>query len=130
MIDPVYVVQSFYEALGRGDATAALAVLDDAVQWTEAEGFPYSSGTWNGPQAVFEKLLTPLGRDWDGFSANPESFVSNGSIVVVFGTYTGRFKVTGKNLMAPFAHRWEVTDGKATNFRQYTDTALVRAAIT
>ncbi len=36
---PLDVVQSFYEALGRGDATAALAVLDDAVQWTEAEGF-------------------------------------------------------------------------------------------
>lgn len=126
---PLDAVQSFYEALGRGDAPAALAVLDDAVQWTEAEGFPYFSGTWIGPQAVFDKLLVPLGHDWDGFSAKPESFVSDGTAVVVFGTYTGQFKATGKELSAPFAHRWEVTNGKATSFRQYTDTALVQAAI-
>ena len=127
---PLDVVQSFYEALGRGDAPAALAVLDNAVQWTEAKGFPYSSGTWIGPQAVLDKLLVPLGRDWDDFSATPESFVSDGATVVVFGTYTGRFKSTGKNLVAPFAHRWEVSNEKATSFRQYTDTALVQAAIT
>ena len=105
-------------------------MLDDAVQWTEAEGFPYFSGTWTGPQAVFDKLLVPLGRDWEGFSAKPESFVSNGAAVVVFGTYIGRFESTGKDLVAPFVHRWEVTSGKATSFRQYTDTVLVHASIT
>ncbi len=126
---PIDVVQSFYDALGRGDAPAALGVLDDAVQWTEAEGFPYHSGTWTGPQAVLENLLVPLGRDWNGFSAKPDSFVVDDSIVVVFGTYTGSFKATGKELVAPFAHRREIAKGKATNFRQYTDTALVQAVI-
>ncbi len=129
MMKPVDIVQPFYEALGRGDAPAALAVLDSAVQWTEAEGFPYYSGTWTGPQEVFEKLLIPLGRDWDGFSATPESFIADGAIVVVFGTYTGKSRATSKELVAPFAHRWEVTSGKATSFRQYTDTALVQASI-
>jgi ketosteroid isomerase-like protein len=71
----------------------------------------------------------PLGRDWNGFSAKPDSFVVDDSNVVVFGTYTGSFKATGKQLVAPFAHRWEVANGKATNFRQYTDTALVQAVI-
>jgi ketosteroid isomerase-like protein len=126
---PIEVVQCFYDALGRGDAPAALGLLDDAVQWTEAVGFPYHSGTWTGPQAVLENLLMPLGRDWNGFSAKPEAFVVDDSIVVVFGTYTGLFKVTEKDLVAPFAHRWEVANGKATNFRQYTDTALVQAVI-
>jgi ketosteroid isomerase-like protein len=126
---PIEVVQSFYDALGRGDAPAALGLLDDAVHWTEAKGFPYHSGTWTGPQAVLENLLMPLGRDWIGFSAKPDSFVVEGSTVVVFGTYIGLFKVTGKDLVAPFAHRWEVANGKAINFRQYTDTALVQAVI-
>jgi len=126
---PIDAVKSFYDALGRGDASAALSMLDDAIQWTEAESFPYHSGTWTGPQAVLENLLAPLGNDWNGFSAKPDSFVVDGSVVVVFGTYTGMFKATGKNLLAPFAHRWEVTNGKATNFRQYTDTALVQAVI-
>ncbi len=129
MMKPVDIVQSFYEALGRGDAPAALAVLDSAVQWEEAECFLYYSGTWTSPQEVFEKLLIPLGRDWDGFSATPESFTADGAIVVVFGTYTGKSRATSKELVAPFAHRWEVTSGKATSFRQYTDTALVQASV-
>jgi uncharacterized protein len=126
---PIHVVQSFYDALGCGDAPAALGLLDDAIQWTEAEGFPYHSGTWTGPQAVLENLLVPLGRDWNGFSAKPDSFAVDDSIVVVFGTYTGLFKATGKELFAPFAHRWEIANGKAINFRQYTDTALVQAVV-
>ena len=126
---PLDVVQSFYDALGRGDVPAALSQLDSTVQWTEAEGFPYYSGTWTGPQAVLENLLTPLGRDWADFSAKPEAFTIEGSVVVAFGNYNGLFRRTGKALVAPFAHRWEVTDGKATSFRQYTDTALVHAAI-
>src|ERR1700754_1364979 len=95
---PIDVVRSFYDALGRGDAPAALSSLDDAIQWTEAEGFPYHSGTWTGPQAVLDNLLIPLGRDWNGFEAKPDSFVVDNSIVVVFGTYSGLFKVTGKEL--------------------------------
>ena len=39
------VVQGFYDALAQGD-----------VRWTEAEHFPYYSGTWIGPQAVLDKL--------------------------------------------------------------------------
>jgi hypothetical protein len=124
---PLEVVQTFYDALGRGDVPAALGQLDNSVQWTEAEGFPYYSGTWSGPQAVLEKLLAPLGREWSNFSATPEAFTVEGGAVVAFGTYTGTFRPTGKALAAPFAHRWEVTGEKATSFRQYTDTALVRA---
>jgi uncharacterized protein len=47
---PLEVVQTFYEALGRGDVSAALGQLDDSMQWTEAEGFPYYAGTWTGPR--------------------------------------------------------------------------------
>ena len=120
------IVKSFYDALGRGDASAALGLLDDSMQWTEAEGFPYSSGTWVGPQAVLKNLLAPLGRDWLNFSATPDAYTVEGSVVVAFGTYTGTFKRTGAAVRAAFAHRWEVVGGKATNFQQYTDTALFR----
>jgi limonene-1,2-epoxide hydrolase len=51
MTMPVEVVRHFYDALGRGDVPAVLALLDAQVEWTEAEGFPYYGGTWQGPQA-------------------------------------------------------------------------------
>jgi uncharacterized protein len=43
--DTVAVVQEFYSALDAGDVTRAVAVLSPDLEWTEAEGFPYYSGT-------------------------------------------------------------------------------------
>ena len=128
-VKPLDVVKSFYETIGRGDAPAALGLLDNSVQWTEAEGSPYFSGTWIGPDAVRKNLFERLGDDWNKFTVAADSFVADGSIVAAFGHYTGVFKATGKTLNAPFVHRWEVIDGKITNFRQYTDTGLLRAVL-
>src|ERR1700722_3907306 len=129
IMKPLEVVKSFYEALGRGDALAALALLNDAVEWTEAATAPYYSGTWIGPEAVRTNLFEPLGREWAAFAVIPESFAVEDSIVAAFGNYTGIYRATGKSLTAPYAHRWEVIAGKITNFRQYTDTAAMIAAL-
>jgi ketosteroid isomerase-like protein len=129
IMKPLEVVKSFYEALGRGDALAALALLDDAVKWTEAAAAPYYSGTWIGPEAVRTNLFEPLGREWAAFAVIPDSFAVEDSIVAAFGTYTGIYRATGKSLTAPFAHRWEVIAWKITDFRQYTDTAAMIAVL-
>ena len=69
MNTPTDTVRGFYDALGRGDVPGVLALLRDDLEWTEAERFPYYSGTWHSPQEVLNKLFVPLMRDWDGFSA-------------------------------------------------------------
>lgn len=127
-MSPVDTVKSFYDSLGRGDVGAVIALLSNPLEWTEAEGFPYFAGTWTSPQAVVDGLLVPLGRDWDGFSARADSFVSEGDRVVAFGSYGGVNRATGRTLAAPFAHSWRVRNGQITRFVQYTDTALVQAA--
>lgn len=78
---------------------------------------------------MLENLLGPLGRDWTDFSTKPEAFTIKGSVVVAFGNYADLFRRTGKAPGAQFSHRGEITDGKATNFRQYTYKALVQATI-
>jgi ketosteroid isomerase-like protein len=62
-------VRAFYDAVASGDVTRILSILHPNLAWTEAEGFPYFSGTWHHPQEEVEKLLIPLGRDWEGFAA-------------------------------------------------------------
>ena len=52
MTNSTDTVRSFYDALGRGDVATVVALLDPQVQWTEAESFPYYSGTWEGREAV------------------------------------------------------------------------------
>lgn len=115
-MSPTEIVQSFYDALKRGDVPAVLALLSDDLAWTEAEGFPYFSGTWRTREEVFEKLLIPLSRDWQNFSADAESFVSEADKVVAFGNYRGVNRTTGRRLIAPFAHFWRVSDGRITRF--------------
>ncbi|MEI9978540.1 MAG: nuclear transport factor 2 family protein [Edaphobacter sp.] len=122
----IEVVKSFYTTLSSDNGMAALDLVAPLVSWTEM--FPGYAGVYTGPEAVRQNLFEPLGQDWEGFVITPESFVVEESKVVAFGTYSGTYKKTGKSIVAPFVHRWEVIDGKITNMRQYTDTTLVEAA--
>ena len=129
MSAPAVIVRRFYDALCRGDVAAVLSLLDAEVEWTEAERFPYYGGTWHGPQAVLENLLKPLARDWDDFSAKAHEFIAEGSRIVSLGTYSGKFKRTGRTFSAPFAHVWTVQGEKLTRFDMHTDTAKVLEAL-
>jgi ketosteroid isomerase-like protein len=129
MTTPVDTVRSFYDALGRGDVSAVLSLLDAQVEWTEAERFPYYGGTWHGPQAVLDNLLVPLSGDWDGFTAQAHEFVAEGDRVVSLGIYTGTFKRTGRSFSAAFAHVWTVRGDKLARFVMHTDTAKVLEAV-
>ncbi|MGC1560016.1 MAG: nuclear transport factor 2 family protein [Bradyrhizobium sp.] len=129
MNDPAEIVRGFYDALGRGDVPGVLARLHDQLEWTEAERFPYYSGTWRSPQEVLDKLLIPLARDWDRFSARAHDFIAQGDRVVTHGQYSGTFKATGKSMTASFAHVWTIRDGRLARFDMYTDTAKVREAL-
>jgi uncharacterized protein len=122
-------LQEFYSALRAEDVTRAVAFLSPDLEWTEAEGFPYYSGTWRGPQAVVAKLFVPLATEWTDFSVMPHEFITAGERVVSFGTYAGTFRSTGRSMSAPFAHRWVVRNGKIVRFNMYTDTVKVLEAM-
>ncbi len=123
------LVQSFYTAIANGDVAGVTAALHPNLHWTEAEGFPYYSGTWHSPQEVVEKLLVPLSRDWENFSATAHDFIASGDRVVSLGVYSGMAKATGKSMRAPFAHVWQVKDHLLARFDMYTDTLLVMKAL-
>jgi len=125
MTSPVDLVKRFYDALGRGDVSTLMELLASDIAWTEAERFPYYAGTLRTPQQVVDRVFVPIARDWDGFSATPESYVAEGERVVAFGAYAGTYKATGQAMSAPFAHLWVVRDGQIVEFVMYTDTAKV-----
>lgn len=74
-------------------------------------------------------MLVPLGSEWSKFTVTPEQFISEGDIVVSLGQYAGTYRATGREFRAPCAHVWTVRDDRIKNFRQFTDTAIVREAI-
>lgn len=129
MIANVDLVRSFYAALAQGDVPGLLGLLHDDLEWTEAEGFPYYSGTWRKPEDVLEKLIGPLMADWDDFAAVADDFIAEGDRVASLGAYSGTSKATGKAMRAPFAHVWRIADGKLKRFDMYADTLLVHRAM-
>jgi ketosteroid isomerase-like protein len=128
MADNCAIVRELYAAFGRGDIPAVMQALAPDIRWTEAEGFPYG-GTYTGPEAVLRNVIMRLATEWQPFAVSPEEFVADGDMVVSLGLYRGVYKATGKGFTAPFAHVWNVRNGKVVRFRQHTDTALVQQVL-
>ena len=124
-MDNVSKLKSIYEAFARGDIPSVLGALSPDIHWHQAEGNPYqpSGEAWVGPDAVMKNLFMRLGGDWDGFALHCKTFHDAGDDVIVEGRYRGTFKATGKSLDTQFCHVWHITDGKATRFQQYMNTA-------
>lgn len=119
------IIHGLYDAFAKGDVPAVVGAFDENISWTEAEGFMYG-GTYNGPNAVLENVFMKLGTEWEGFSAVPSKIVDGGDgNVAAFGTYSGKYLATVKSISVPFAHEWELGDGKVVKFRQHTDTAVI-----
>ena len=119
------IVEGAYASFAQGDVPAALAAMDESIEWTEADGFPLA-GTYVGPQAVLEGVFMRLGEVGDEFAVVPDQFVAEGDTVVALGTYSWKHKSTGAPAQVKMVHVWTVADGKLATFQQHVDTVRVR----
>lgn len=119
------IIKGLYEAFATGNVPAVLGAFDESIAWTEAAGFMYA-GTYEGPNGVLSGVFMRLATEWEGFSAVPIKVVDGGDgNVISTGTYSGKFLKTGKSMSVPFAHEWELLDGKVVKFNQHTDTLVI-----
>jgi ketosteroid isomerase-like protein len=125
---PADVVRRQYLASARGDLAALRATLADDVEWTEMAGFPLA-GTYRTPSGVTAGVMERLGAEWEDWAAHDDSYVVDGENVVVLARYTARNRATGRPLNVRVAHHFVVRGGLIVRFEQFTDTALVRAAM-
>jgi ketosteroid isomerase-like protein len=130
MADNRAILQKAYENFAKGDIPAVLAVLDEDVQWYEAEGNPL----WNGapaigPQQVVEQIFTRVVQDYDGFTIHVNRIVGSSDTLVMEGRYTGSGTATGRQLDAQVAHVWDFRDGKVVRFQQYVNTAHLQQVL-
>ncbi len=123
MADNVELVREAYEAFARGDIQRVLGLLDDKVEWYEAEHVTYwPGGSFVGPQAVLNGVFARIPQDFDGFRVDVSRIVGCGDTVLVEARYRGTVKATGKRLDVQVAHVWDFRDGKVVRWQQYTDT--------
>ncbi len=124
------IVEQVYASFAAGDMDKVTGAMAADIIWNEAEGNPYADNNpYLGPEAILTGLFARLGGEWDGFTAEPQEYVTQGDRVIVFGRYSGTYKATGQSMDAPFVHSWTVADGKIAAFQQYTDTAAQAAVM-
>lgn len=107
-----------YEAFGRGDIAAVLAIFDPGIEWYAPEELP-GGGTYRGPEAV-AGFFAGLSEHYEELAVLPDRFLDAGDQVVVEGHHRG--KINGTPFEIGFAHVWTLSDGRAVRFREYMDT--------
>src|SRR3954466_16279169 len=124
-----HLVQSAYEAFGRGDMTAFAEVLADDIEWVDP-GDPDddpNAGTFKGKEAVlgwFGGLASTL----DFTTFEPREFIAQNDKVVSLVYSEATVRDTGRAFVNPEAHVWTIRDGKLARFQSYHDTAAAAAA--
>jgi uncharacterized protein len=123
------LVQSLYEAFGRGDMAALAEVLADDVEWVNP-GDPNdnpNAGTFRGKQAVlgwFGGLAST--RDYTTFE--PREFIAENDKVVSLVYAEATVRDTGRAFASHEAHVSTFRDAKLARFQIYLDTAAADAA--
>ncbi len=124
----VEVVQESYEAVGRGDIPALLALLTEDVEWTfqGPSSIPFA-GTRRGREGVAE-FFSLVGENLKFQEFEPRKFVAQGETVVVLGFERSLVKPTGRTFEQEWAHVYTLRDGKIAKFRAIEDTAALVVA--
>ena len=118
----VALVRGMYNAFLRGDLPAILASMDEAIisEFPGSSAVPMS-GTRRGVgemQAFFNELAVTI--EFSVFE--PTEYIAQGNRVVALVHYEGKMIKTGRKFNLDSVMVWTVENGKATRFREYTDT--------
>lgn len=117
------IIKGVYKAFDLGDIPAVLAAFDKEMAWNEAEGMNYADGNpYIGPIAILAGVFARIPLDVCDFTVSAATYIDAGDTIVVEGRYQGKWIRTGRMVDAQFAHVWELRNGLAVRFQQYTDT--------
>jgi len=123
--DNIKIVQMVYEAFGRGDVDAILAVLTDDVDWaSEAES---KVAPWHGVhkgKGEVPKFFAVLAENVEVTDFTPLTFAANDSDVLTVVRFGMRVPRTGKQAAMDLHHWFRFRDGKIERYRGTEDTAL------
>ena len=122
----IKIIQSIYEAFGRGDVDAILDKLADDVDWAVEEA---GSAPWNGRRrgkGDVANFFKALGDNVEVTEFTPLAFASNETDVMVVIRYGVRVPATGKAGAMDLHHWWRFRDDKVYFVRGSEDTELTR----
>jgi ketosteroid isomerase-like protein len=122
----VKLVQSMYEAFGRGDASYIASKVRPEARWDF--NVTRSDVPWHVPvmgPAEIPRFLAALGENITMETFEPKQFIAMGDEVVAHIRFAFTVKRTGKRVDQEQLHWWTVQSGKVSRLRHFEDTAQV-----
>jgi ketosteroid isomerase-like protein len=120
MSEAADLVQSAYEAFGRGDVPAVLEALSERVEWDVSTVLPQGASV-RGRDGVGE-FFQNLGSIWADLTLDIEQTVDGGDTVVAIGRAAGRLRNANDAAAGyTFVHMFTVEGGQVTRFREWGD---------
>jgi len=126
----IQTIKAVYEAFGRGDVEAILAVVTDDVDWateTSSDGAPWY-GVRHG-RAEVTTFFVDLAKTMEVDEFTPLTFAANDEDVMTIVRYTSHARETGKSATMQLHHWFRFRDGKIASYRGTEDTALTLATL-
>jgi ketosteroid isomerase-like protein len=115
--DNAELLRGTYEAFGRGDIPAVMAVLDENIVWNAPRVLPQAMAV-SGRDDV-GRFFQKLASTWEDFGLEIEDLVASGDRVCAIGRAGGT--LNGEQASYGFVHAWTLRDGICTRFDEYVD---------
>ena len=123
------VVEEFFAALERRDMAAALALLDDDVDWVAPRSLPYG-GVFHGREGVahgyFRGFLEHVDED---FGLTVHELIAAGDRVVGRLRLRGYGRLSGQPFDVPAVDVVAVREGRIARLEYHADTAALLRAL-
>lgn len=122
----VDVVSALYEAFGRRDVPAIVALIGPEFALTQTELLP-----WGGHYTGVEGLRAFFERLFENVESRVQfdEYVEAGDVVVAIGRTRGHVRANGTAFDIRAVHVWTVRDGRAVRFQPYINTPEMLRAL-
>ena len=111
----VQTINDTYEAFGRGDVPAVMAIFTEDVNFHVPDNLPHGPGA-NGLEEVGQ-FFGRIASTWDEFGVEVFDVVDGGDKVFVRGRGSG--KLRGDDVSYGFVHVFHFSDGRVPHFDEY-----------
>lgn len=118
--EDVETLRRGYEALGRGDLSAALASFDPDIEVEDHELSLAGPAKRKGHKGFLE-ILTIVNEGFEDVRYTPEEFRDAGDQVLVKARRTGRGSASGVEVEEQQFHVFDFDQGRVVRFRSFLE---------
>jgi ketosteroid isomerase-like protein len=112
-------VRELYQAFGRGDVPAVLALVDEKATWANPYGKGRFPGQWGKPCRGRNEILAFFQAINDAVEVRgfePYELIAQRDKVVALINWNGVVRRTGQAYQVMLAHIWTLRDGRIVDY--------------